>query len=371
MNDIFVTSPLLPPLKDLTQVMKDIWNRKWITNNGHYHQELEKRLAEYLGVPYISLMSNGTLALMTAIQVLDLHGEIITTPYSFCATSHSILLSDCSPVFTDIDPLTGNIDSSKIEEAITEKTCAIMPVHVYGNPCETKKIKKIAEKHNLKVIYDAAHAFGVKENGKSILNEGDLSCLSFHATKTYNTVEGGAIVCHTKEMKDKIDCWKDFGIEDESTISLAGMNCKMDEIRSAVGLENLKIIDNALLYRKETALYYRKLLKDIKGIKLLPLHENVTYNYSYFPVFVEKNVYGHSSDELYAELKKNHIFARRYFWPLISNLKVYKDIPSVKKENLPVANRMSEEVLCLPIHHLLEKADVERIVSIIRDFKAD
>ncbi|MBD5447709.1 MAG: DegT/DnrJ/EryC1/StrS family aminotransferase [Treponema sp.] len=365
-NTIFVTSPLLPDLSDLTPLLEDIWQRKWITNNGYYCKELERRLADYLGVPYISLVANGTIALSIAIQILNLTGEVITTPYTFCATTHSLTLSNVTPVFCDIDPKTGNIDADKIEALITEKTSAILPVHCYGNPCEIDKIHEIAEKHNLKVIYDAAHAFAVKKDGKSLLTAGDLSCISFHATKTYNTIEGGGIVCMDKSTKDKIDSFRDFGIIDENTIAVAGMNGKMDEIRAAYGLVNLQNIDSAISKRKTIATLYRKELSDIVGISLLPEEPNTEYNYSYFPVFIDKKEYGLSSDELQIKLKQNNIFARRYFYPLISNLNIYSSLPSANRQRLPVANRMSNQVLCLPIHHDLALDNANKVIEVIK-----
>jgi len=357
--------------------MKDIWERKWITNSGFYHQELEKKLAEYLEVPYLSLMANGTCALLTALCAClkndtyshDMGGgdmcEVITTPYTFCATTHSIIWSGSVPVFCDIDPYSGNIDPTKIESLITKRTRAIMPVHVYGNPCDTNAIQEIADKYNLKIIYDAAHAFGVKKNGKSILLQGDLSCLSFHATKTYNTIEGGAVICKTKEMKDKIDRIRDFGIQDENTILEAGINCKMDEIRAAYGIENLKNIDDAIQKRKKIAQAYRRFLSGKDGIRIFEEDSSTTYNYSYFPIFLDRDKFPISRNDMYDILKSNDILARKYFFPLVSNLPVYKNSPSAKTKLLPNANLMSEQVLCLPIHHELNESDVERIASLI------
>lgn len=375
-SKIFVTSPLLPNLDNLVLSMKDIWKRKWITNSGFYHQELEKKLAEYLEVPYLSLMANGTLALLVALCAIfgddRLKGssewggdEIITTSYTFCATTHSIIWSGAIPVFCDIDPSTGNIDPAKIESLITKRTRAIMPVHVYGNPCDTNAIQEIADKYNLKIIYDAAHAFGVKKNGKSILLQGDLSCLSFHATKTYNTIEGGAVICKTKEMKEKIDRIRDFGIQDENTILEAGINCKMDEIRAAYGIENLKKIDDAIYKRKKISQTYRRFLSGKDGIRMFEEDSSTTYNYSYFPIFIDRDKFPISRNDMYDILKSNDILARKYFFPLVSNLPVYKNYPSAKIELLPNANIMSEQVLCLPIHHELNESDVERIASLI------
>ena len=364
-NQITVTSPLLPPLEEFVPLLEDIWKRKWITNNGHYHQELEKALQEYLGVPYISLFTNGTIPLLTALQALQIKGEVITTPYSFVATSNAAVWNDVEPVFVDIDEKTGNLDPNKIEDAITPRTSAILPVHVYGNPCDTKAIQEIAEKHNLKVIYDAAHAFGVKKDGKTILGEGDISTLSFHATKTYNTVEGGALICKDENTKNYIDSLKNFGYTSEIYITETGINGKMDEIRSAYGLLNLKNIDSAIARRKKVAQAYRASLKDIEGIRMFDEEENVTYNYSYFPIFIDNEKYISTRDDLFINLRANGILSRRYFYPLISNFKPYQNIPSASRENLPVANKMADSVLCLPIHHLLSEKDLERIIAFV------
>lgn len=364
---ITVTSPLLPDLKEFEKYLEDIWQRKWLTNNGEYHKQLEKELAEYLGVEYISLFTNGTLPLITGLQALGItKGEVITTPYSFVATTHSIWWNGLTPVFVDVDPVTGNIDPNKIEAAITEKTVAIMPVHVYGTPCDTDKIQKIAEKYNLKVIYDAAHAFGVKVNGKSILQAGDISTLSFHATKVYNTIEGGALVCHSAEMKDKIDHLKNFGFSGEITVDAPGINSKMDEIRSAYGLLNLKQVDKAIESRKSTAEKYKAALRDVKGIRFLEDIEGVRHNYSYFPIFINEIEYKQTRDELYAKLKENNILGRRYFYPLISEFNPYKNYPSAKTENLPVATRLADHVLCLPMYAFMDDEDIERIIDIVR-----
>ena len=368
-NKITVTSPLLPNLEDLYEFLKDIWQRKWITNAGHYHEVLEAELAKYLGVEYLSLFTNGTLPLITALQALGLtKGEVITTPYSFVATSHSIWWNQLTPVFVDVEEETCGMDPAKIEAAITEKTVAIMPVHCYGKPCKTEQIDAIAKKHNLKVIYDAAHAFGVNVNGESILNAGDISTLSFHATKVYNTIEGGALVCHSKEMKEQIDHLKNFGFEDEVTVVAPGINSKMDEVRSAYGLLNLRQVDAAIEARQKVANQYREALRNIKGIRFFDDMPGVRHNYSYFPIFIDEAQYGISRDALYAKLKENGIFGRRYFYPLITAFTPYRDYPSAKPENLPVANKVAEQVLCLPMHHALSSDDVDRIISAICDF---
>ena len=362
---ITVTSPLLPDLKEFEKYLEDIWNRKWLTNNGHYHQELEKALAEYLGVPYLSLFTNGTLPLITALQAMRITGEVITTPYSFTATTHSIWWNNLKPVFVDVEEETGNIDPEKIEAAITPHTTAIMPVHVYGTPCNTKRIQEIADIYGLKVIYDAAHAFGVNVDGKSILEAGDMSTLSFHATKVYNTVEGGALVCHDAATKKRIDYLKNFGFADEVTVVAPGINSKMDEIRSAYGLLNLKQVDHAIERRKRVAEMYKAALKDIPGIRFLNDIEGVHHNYSYFPIFIVEKEYGMSRDALYAKLKENNILGRRYFYPLISNFPVYRGLESARPENLPVATKLAEQVLCLPMYADLTDDDIARVVKVV------
>ena len=363
---ITVTSPLLPPLKEFQELLEDIWQRKWITNNGHYHQELEKALAEYLGVPYISLFTNGTLPLITALQALRITGEVITTPYSFVATTHSIWWNGIKPVFVDVDPVTGNLDPDKIEAAITPQTTAIMPVHVYGTPCDTERIQAIADKYGLKVIYDAAHAFGVRVNGESILKAGDISTLSFHATKTYNTVEGGALVCHDAVMKQRIDYLKNFGFAGETEVVAPGINSKMDEVRAAYGLLSLKYVDSAIAARRRVAEQYRAALRDVPGLRIMEDVSGVTHNYSYFPVFVNEAKYGETRDSLYFRLKEQNILGRRYFYPLISTFSTYRGLPSASPSNLPVATRMANEVICLPLHHELSNEDVESIINIIK-----
>lgn len=361
-NQITVTSPLLPNLEEFNELLKQIWDTKWITNNGSFHQRLERELAEYLKVPYISLFTNGTLPLITALQALHISGEVITTPYSFVATTHSIWWNGCKPVFVDIDPATGNIDPDRIEEAITSRTTAIMPVHVYGKPCDTKRIKEIADRHGLKVIYDAAHAFGVEVNGESILNAGDMSTLSFHATKVFNTIEGGAMVMKDAETKKRIDYLKNFGFANETTVVGPGINSKMDEIRSAYGLLNLRQVDAAIEARHQVVIKYREALKDIPGISFWNDMPGVKHNYSYFPIFVDAEEYGMTRDELYFKMKENNVLGRRYFYPLISTFSTYKGCPGANPENLPVATKMAEQVICLPMHHSLSEGDVERVI---------
>jgi dTDP-4-amino-4,6-dideoxygalactose transaminase len=363
---ITVTSPLIPPLEDFIPYLKDIWNRKWLTNNGYYHQELEKALCDYLKVPYLSLFTNGTLPLMVALQALRITGEVITTPFSFVATTHSLWWNGIKPVFVDIEPITCNINPDKIEAAITPKTTAIMPVHVYGNPCDTKKIQEIANKYGLKVIYDAAHAFGVEINGESILNAGNMSTLSFHATKVYNTIEGGALICHDEQTKIRIDYLKNFGFAGETTIVAPGINGKLDEIRSAFGLLNLRSVDSAINKRKEIALCYREGLKDIPGITFMKDNFNVRHTYSYFPIFVNAEEYGKTRDELYYKLKEYNILGRRYFYPLISDFSTYRGLDSATPLSLPISVEKANSVICLPIYHDLEYDSIEEIIEIIK-----
>ena len=364
-NQITVTSPLLPDLEEFNDLLRQIWDSKWITNNGQFHQRLEKELAEYLGVPYISLFTNGTLPLLTALQALRITGEVITTPYSFVATTHSIWWNGCKPVFVDIDPKTGNMDPDKIEAAITPKTTAIMPVHVYGKPCDTKRIQEIADRYGLKVIYDAAHAFGVQVDGESVLNAGDLSTLSFHATKVFNTIEGGAMVMHDEATKKRIDYLKNFGFAGETTVVGPGINSKMDEMRSAYGLLNLRQVDAAIEARHKVAVRYRDALRDVKGISFFDDMPGVRHNYSYFPVFVDAEEYGMTRDELYSKMKASNVLGRRYFYPLISEFSTYRGLESAKPENLPNAHRMADSVICLPMHHALSDEDVERVLDCI------
>lgn len=362
---ITVTSPLLPDLEEFNAMLKEIWSSKWITNNGQFHRQLEKELAEYLGVPYVSLFTNGTLPLLTALQALRVTGEVITTPYSFVATTHCIWWSGCKPVFVDIDPATGNIDPDKIEAAITPKTTAIMPVHVYGKPCDTKRIQEIADKYGLKVIYDAAHAFGVKVNGESILNAGDMSTLSFHATKVYNTLEGGAMIMHDEATKKRIDYLKNFGFAGETEVIAPGINSKVDEVRAAYGILNLRQVDNAIEARHQVAIKYRKALRNVKGITFMEDMPGVKHNYSYFPIFINAEQYGMTRDELYFRMKEENVLGRRYFYPLISEFSTYRSLPSAAKENLPNAHKMADSVICLPMHHMINQDNLERILKII------
>lgn len=391
---ITVTSPLLPDLEEFNEMLKQIWDSKWITNNGQFHKQLEKELAGYLGVPYISLFTNGTLPLLTALQALRITGEVITTPYSFVATTHSIWWNGCKPVFVDIDPRTGNLDPEKIEAAITPKTTAIMPVHCYGKPCDVRRIKEIADTYGLKVIYDAAHAFALeipkteadykeafdeaanalqpseptkfKEvETESILNWGDMSTLSFHATKVYNTIEGGAMIMHDAETKKRIDYLKNFGFANEVTVVGPGINSKVDEMRSAYGLLNLRKVDAAIEARRQVANRYREALRKVDGITFFEDMPGVKHNYSYFPCFIDAEKYGMTRDELYFKMKEANVLGRRYFYPLISEFSTYRGLESARPENLPNAHKMADSVICLPMHHELSEEDIERIINII------
>lgn len=393
---ITVTSPLLPDLDEFNELLKQIWASKWITNNGNFHKQLEGALEDYLGVPQISLFTNGTLPLLTALQALRITGEVITTPYSFVATTHAIWWAGCKPVFVDIDPKTGNLDPEKIEAAITPKTTAIMPVHCYGKPCNVRRIKEIADTYGLKVIYDAAHAFAVeipkneadykrafdetrnalepcasvkrdeqKVETESILNWGDMSTLSFHATKVYNTVEGGAMVTHDVETKKRIDYLKNFGFANETTVVGPGINSKVDEIRAAYGLLNLKQVDAAIAARQRVAIKYREVLREVDGISFFDDMPGVKHNYSYFPIFIDEKVFGMSRDALYAKMKESNVLGRRYFYPLISEFSTYRGLESADPANLPNAHRMADSVLCLPMHHELSDEDIERTLECI------
>ncbi len=364
---VWVTRPYLPPLEDFQEYLQDIWESRWLTNNAKYHQELEKALCEYLGVKYISLFSNGTLALVTALQSLRITGEVLTTPFSFVATTHALWWNNIKPVFVDIESDTFNLDPNKIEAAITPKTTAILPVHVYGNPCKVERIKEIADIYGLRVIYDACHTFGVTLNGIPILNYGDLSVMSFHATKVYTTFEGGAIVCHDKTTKNRIDFLKNFGFADETNVIAPGINAKMNEFQAALGLLQLKYVNDAIDKRKKIAHKYRKCLRNIPGIRYLEDMPRVKHIYSYFPILVDKNKYGKSRDELYEYLKKHNIYGRRYFYPLISQFPTYRGLQSAQPEKLPVAEKISEEVICLPIYPDLDLTEVDRIVNILKN----
>ena len=365
-NDrITVTSPLLPDLNEFHGLLKEIWDSKWITNNGQFHKQLEAALCEYLKVPYISLFTNGTLPLLTALQALRITGEVITTPYSFVATTHSIWWNGCKPVFVDIEESTCGMDPERIEAAITPKTTAIMPVHCYGKPVNMEAIQAIADKYGLKVIYDAAHAFGVEVDGKSVLMQGDMATLSFHATKVFNTLEGGALVVHDEKTKQRIDYLKNFGFAGETEVVAPGINSKMDEVRAAYGLLNLRQVDEAIEKRRQVAVRYREALRNVPGIRFFDDMPGVKHNYSYFPIFVNAKEYGMTRDELYFKMKEQGILGRRYFYPLISTFSTYRGLPSAAPENLPVATKIANEVICLPMHHELSEQEVEAIIQCV------
>ena len=391
-GNLTVTSPLLPDLEEFHGLLKEIWASRWVTNMGQFHRQLEHALAEYLKVPYISLFTNGTLPLLTALQALRIKGEVITTPYSFVATTHAIWWNGCTPVFVDIEEDTCGIDPDKIEAAITPQTTAIMPVHCYGHPVKTKRIQEIADHYGLKVIYDAAHAFGVevpteqvssfkfqvpsspetcnlKPETASILLSGDMSTLSFHATKVFNTLEGGALVMHDEQTKRHIDHLKNFGFAGETEVVAPGINSKVDEVRCAYGLLNLKQVDAAIDARRKVAQRYREALRGVPGIRFFEDMPGVRHNYSYFPIFVDAKEYGMTRDELYFKLQGQGIFGRRYFYPLISTFNTYRNLPSAAPTNLPVATRIADEVICLPMHHALSEDDIERVVSVVKNPK--
>ncbi len=363
---IYVTQPALPNLQEFIQYLEKIWENKLLTNNGPFHQELENELARFLGVPYISLFCNGTLALVAALQVLRISGEVITTPFSFVATTHSLWWNNIKPVFVDIEQELCNLNPDKIEMAITPKTSAILPVHVYGNPCNVEKIQEIADIYGLKVIYDAAHAFGVSYNERNICAYGDLSVLSFHATKVFNTMEGGAIVCHDVAIKKRIDYLKNFGFAGETTVIAPGINSKMNEMQAALGLIQLKHHDENVYKRSIIAKSYRQGLSNTKGLLCLPQPPNTVYNYAYFPILVNEHEFGLSRDALYQKLKQNGIFGRRYFYPLISEFPMYKGFDSANKMNLPIANKIANEVICLPIYPDLPHEKVNNIIDVIK-----
>ncbi|MFZ6658623.1 DegT/DnrJ/EryC1/StrS family aminotransferase [Undibacterium sp. TJN19] len=361
---IYVTQPVLPPLEEFMPYLEKIWANKILTNSGPFHQELEQALCDYLGVKHLCLFANATIALITALQSLRIHGEVITTPYSFVATAHSLLWNGIKPVFVDIDPETFNLDASKIEAAITPETSAIMPVHCYGRPCDVDRIQKIADNYGLKLIYDAAHAFGVQYRGESLLNFGDLAILSFHATKVFNTFEGGAIVCPDAKTKQHIDHLKNFGFVDEVTVVAPGINGKMSEFNAALGLLQLKGIDAVLDERRHIANLYRSKLSGVKGIICVPDIADTKPNNSYFPILVEAD-FAMSRDELFQKLRQHQIYARRYFYPLISDFPMYRGLASAAHSNLPVAREIASKVICLPIYPGLNEAELDTITALI------
>jgi dTDP-4-amino-4,6-dideoxygalactose transaminase len=360
---VYVTRPYLPPLSELQPYLESIWADHQLTNGGPFHREFEAQLCRYLGVEYASLFANGTLALVTALQTLRVTGEVITTPYSFVATAHSLLWNGIKPVFVDIDPHSMNLDPDKIEAAITPQTTAILPVHVYGRPCDTARIQSIADAYGLKVIYDAAHAFAVEDDGGSILRHGDLSILSFHATKVFTTFEGGAIVSPDAKTKQRIDYLKNFGFANEETVVAPGINGKMNELQAAIGLLQLKHVDAQLEARAEADCRYRDALAGVPGIVCLPPPVLRRYNNAYFPILVGPE-FPVARDELYARLKEGGIFGRRYFYPLISEFPMYRSLPSASEANLPVATRIARQILCLPLYPGLDPSVPERVSAI-------
>ena len=363
-KDIFVTRPFLPPLEEFVSQLEVIWQTKRLTNNGPYHHQLENQLREFLGVEQISLFNNGTTALLCALQALDISGEVITTPYSFVATSHALLWKNIKPVFVDLEKDSFNLDPDRVEEAITPETTAILPVHCYGYPCDHEKLSAIAEKHNLKLLYDAAHGFGVSCRGESILKRGDLSVISFHSTKSFHTFEGGAIVSSDPEMKKKIDYLKNFGFDNETTVVLAGINGKMSEINAALGVLNLNHYPAARERKKAAYHLYCTRIKHLKGIRYLPFPESVTHNYHYFPILVGED-YPLTRDQLYDRFVKDNIFVRRYFFPLISHMEMYKFLPSALPDNLPNAESISREILCLPLYDEIDEQSIDQVIALL------
>jgi len=361
----YVTQPALPPLDEFVESLKTIWESRILTNRGPFHRKFEKELADYLGVKFISLTANGTLALVTALQALRITGEVLTTPYSFVATTHSLWWNNIKPVFVDIDPDTCNLDPGKIEAAITPQTTAILPVHVYGNPCDVNRIQEIAGIYGLKVIYDACHTFGVTIDDVPVLNFGDLSVMSFHATKTFTTFEGGAIVCHDEAMKKRVDFLINFGFAGETTVVAPGINSKMNEVQAAIGLLQLGHIDDYIARRRQIASLYRERLSKVRGLRMMHDMPGVKHCYSYFPVFVDEGEYGMSRDTLYERLKSHDIYGRRYFYPLISQFPTYRGLESAQPGRLPAAEKATEQVICLPLFPGLQDSDVDTVIDII------
>lgn len=357
---IFVTEPYLPPLEEFIPYLEQIWASKTLTNNGQFHQRFEQALCEYLGVPFISLFANGTLALITALQAADLEGEVITTPFTFVATANAIRWNNLKPVFADIDPQTLNLDPNRIEEAISDKTTAILPVHCYGNPCDVEGIQAVADRHGLKVIYDAAHAFGVERYDGSLLRHGTMSTLSFHATKVFNTFEGGAVVCHDQETKQRLEQLKNFGLANETTVDECGYNGKMNEFSAALGLLQLAHIDSVIEDRAHVAARYRAGLADINGIRPMASTGHTKANYAYFPIMLDER-YPLTRDELLQRLRDHNVIPRRYFYPLLPELGLYRQ----DGIELPVAANCAANVLCLPIFPGLDTRDVDRICDLM------
>jgi len=362
---ITVTKPSLPPLDEYVELLRDIWDREWLTNKGRYHDELESSLAKYLDVPYVSLFCNGMIALQVGLQALKITGEVITTPYSFVATTHALWWNHCTPVFCDIDPVTCNLDPARVESLITPRTTAILPVHIYGTPCDTVSLQKIADTYGLRLLYDAAHAFGVRVNNTSVLTFGDMSMVSFHATKVFNTAEGGALITTDLKLKQRVDYLKNFGFADEVTVIAPGTNGKMNELQAALGVVQLRHINREIERRQEIDALYRERLSALPGIRLMQPLEGATQNYAYFPIFVDDSEYPISRDALYAALKTRGLLGRRYFYPLISEFPTYRELPSSTR--LPTALTISRQVLCLPLYSALDHATAKMICAVIRD----
>jgi dTDP-4-amino-4,6-dideoxygalactose transaminase len=360
---ITVTKPSLPPLEEYVELLREIWDRKWLTNKGHFHDELEKALAEHLGVPYVSLFCNGMIALQVGLQALKITGEVITTPYSFVATTHALWWNHCTPVFCDIDPVTCNLDPARVESLITPRTTAILPVHVYGTPCDVDGLQKVADTYGLKLFYDAAHAFGVRVKDTSVLNFGDLSMLSFHATKVFNTAEGGALITTDLKLKQRIDFLKNFGFADQVTVVAPGTNGKMNELQAALGVVQLRHVDAEIAKRREIDRLYRERLRDVPGIRLLSSVAGATQNYGYFPIFIDEARYPISRDDLFAAMATRELFGRRYFYPLISEFPAYRGLPSAA--HVPLALSASRQVLCLPIYASLPHTAVDAICEVV------
>lgn len=361
---LYVTQPSLPPLEDLLPLLEDIWDRRLLTNGGPFHQRLERELAQFLGVDHLSLFSNGTLALVTALQAQGIRGEVITTPFSFVATAHSLLWNGLRPVFADIDPVSLALDPDRVEALIGPQTAAILPVHVYGIPCDVERLQQLADRHRVKLIYDAAHAFGIRDQGGSVLRHGDMSILSFHATKVFTTFEGGALVCRDAATKAHVDHLKNFGFTDEVTVVAAGINAKMNELQAAIGLLQLRHVDQMRERRERIDQVYRRALASVPGIQCIALPTHATSNYGYFPIRVGVE-HRRTRDQLYEHLRSHHVFVRRYFYPLISDFPMYRDLPSAAPANLPVAQSIAREILCLPIHAQMEPQMAQQVADLI------